>query len=194
MNEDRNAEFEDVVFIDDAEPGAGSEDGSGREGDELERLQAEVQQFREQYLRKLADFENYRRRQERDMADFRRLSHADLVKECLPVLDNLERALEVSDEGGSGFKDGVELILRQLKDVLARFGLEEIDPRAQQFDPTYHEAVQRQEVEGLDGPTVVQVLLKGYQLHERLLRPAMVVVGVPAAGGRPDANSEESHG
>lgn len=187
MTKDRNADLAEgeVVFLDEAElkgeSAAGSNEVSGPGADELEQIREEMARYREQYLRKLADFENYRRRQDREMIEFRRLSHADLVKECLPVLDNLERALDVTENHSGGLRDGVELIMKQLKDVLARFGLQEVNPVGAPFDPEYHEAVQRQEVEGAVEPTIVQVLLKGYMVHDRLVRPAMVVVGVPAA-------------
>lgn len=202
MNNQRNVEPEEVVFLEDADPGDVAADTDerveGSESEQVSALREELNRYREQYLRKLADFENYRRRQEREMAEFRRVSHADLVKECLPVLDNLERALDMTDEGTEGFRAGVELILRQLRDVLGRFGLQEVDPKAEPFDPTFHEAVQRQEVPGLPEPTVVQVLVKGYQLYERLLRPAMVVVGVPpmdsgSIGSTSEAGHEQDH-
>lgn len=199
MGEDRNLDVEDVVFLDvdppdrDVETPGGSDDADL--ATRLEEACAEAAEYKEQYLRKLADFENYRRRQEREMAEFRRMAHSDLLKECLPVLDNLERALEVSDESAAGLRDGVHLVLRQLKEVLARFGLQEIPALSGPFDPTIHEGVQRQPVPGIDEPTVVQVLVKGYQLNERLLRPAMVVVGMPTAhageGGKGD--HEQDH-
>lgn len=199
MGEDRNLDVEDVVFLDVDAPDRDGEtparDGGSDLTARLEQACAEAAEFKEQYLRKLADFENYRRRQEREMAEFRRMSHGDLLKECLPVLDNLERALEVSDESAAGLRDGVNLVLRQLKEVLARFGLREVPSLSEPFDPTIHEGVQRQSVPGIEEPTVVQVLVKGYQLHERLLRPAMVVVGMPAAnaGEGGEGDHEQDH-
>jgi len=147
--------------------------------EELARLQEELTRFRELYLRKLADFENFRKRKEREMQEFRVAAHADLLRDVLPVLDNLERALAVPEGDGSGIRTGVELVLRQLKEVLSRYGLVELNPLAQPFDPRYHEALARQEREDLEGEVVLEVLQKGYMLQEKLLRPALVVVGVP---------------
>jgi molecular chaperone GrpE len=147
---------------------------------ELARLQREVDRFKELYLRKMADFENYRKRQEREMVEFRRLANSDLLRELFPVLDNLERALDAPGSEGSGLRAGVELVLRQFKEILGRFGVVEIDPQGLMFDPTVHEALARHEAAGVPENTVVQVLEKGYLLGERLLRPARVVVAVRA--------------
>jgi molecular chaperone GrpE len=155
---------------------------TGREGgtaaDELSRLQQEVDRHRELYLRKLADFENYRKRQEREMADFRRFANSELIRDCLPVLDNLERALQASGPDTVGIRTGVELVLKQFKDVLGKYGLIEIDPGGEQFDPSLHEAIQRVETFEVEDNTVLQVALKGYLLGEKLVRPAMVVVAI----------------
>lgn len=166
--------------------------------EELSRLQEELNRFRELYLRKLADFENFRKRKEKEVEDFRLAAHADLVRDVLPVLDNLERALAVPEGDGSGIRAGVELVLRQLKDVLARYGLVELNPQAEAFDPRYHEAIARQEREDLQSDQVLEVLQKGYTLHGRLLRPALVVVGVPKKSEKPEnedtPGSEETGG
>jgi molecular chaperone GrpE len=146
---------------------------------ELVNLQTEVDRLKELYLRKMADFDNYRKRQEREMADFRRYSNADLIRECLPVVDNLERALAAPSGDGAGLRTGVDLVLKQFKEILRRCGLTEVDPIGMPFDPSVHEAIQRQEVEGLVENTVIHALQKGYLLGERLLRPALVIVGVP---------------
>ena len=149
---------------------------------ELGRLQEEVERLRELYLRKLAEFENSRKRQEREMADFRRFANSDLLRDLLPVVDNLERALEAPGGGGDGLRTGVELVLRQLKDVLTRHGLVEVSPMGDVFDPAVHEAIQRVPSHDVEENTVVQVFQKGYLLGERLLRPALVVVAVPDDG------------
>ncbi len=164
---------------------------------ELQNLQQEITKFKELYLRKLADFDNYRKRQEREMVEFRRYANSELMRDCLPVLDNLERALAVPAEGNSGVREGVELVLRQFKEILGRYGLREVDPIDEPFDPALHEAIQKNEAAGVDQPTVVQVLQKGYLLGERLVRPALVIVALPvgphAEGAREDV-PEESHG
>lgn len=157
--------------------------GAGEAAGDATKLREEFAALREQYLRKLADFENYRKRQEREMVDFRRHANADLVRDLLSVVDNLERAVEAAGDPGDAVRDGVELVLRQMKDLLARHGVQEVDPEGDPFEPALHEAIQRQESAEVEQNTVVQVLQKGYLLHERLLRPAMVVVAVPADDG-----------
>jgi molecular chaperone GrpE len=168
--------------------------------EELQTLQQEISHFRELYLRKLADFDNYRKRQERDMVEFRRYSNAELMRDCLPVLDNLERALAAPAGDGKGLRDGVELVLKQFRDILGRHGLSQVDPVDQPFDPALHEAIQRYEVSGVEEATVVQVLQKGYRLGERLVRPALVIVAVPggptakaAPESAPEGNDEQDH-
>lgn len=162
--------------------------------EELANLQQEIARFRELYLRKLADFDNYRKRQEREMGEFRRYANAEVFRDCLPVLDNLERALAVPGGAASGLREGVELVLRQFKDVLGRNGLAEVDPTGQPFNPTLHEAISRNEDSRVQEPTVVHVLQKGYRLGERLIRPALVIVAVPAGPVRQADAGQSSEG
>ena len=180
--------------------GEGAAVGDEAIQDELQNLQQEISHFRELYLRKLADFDNYRKRQEREMVEFRRYSNAELIRDCLPVLDNLERALTAPGGDGKGLREGVELVLRQFREILGRNGLSEVDPIDQPFDPALHEAIQRYEVSGVQEATVVQVLQKGYRLGERLIRPALVIVAVPAGPaaqtapeGASEGNNEQNH-
>jgi len=157
---------------------------------EMDRLKSEVDDLRELYLRKLAEFDNFRKRVDREMEEFRKLANEDLVRELIPVLDNFTRAL--SHEGETdleSFREGVELIARQLQDVLGRQGLAEIDPLGEPFDPEYHDAVQRVEDSQHEPGTVVSVLARGYTLAGRLLRPAMVAVAVEPIGGLDDVSN-----
>lgn len=155
--------------------------------DEIEQLRRDHEQLRELYARKLADFDNYRKRSEREMQEFRKLANAQLVRDLLPVLDNLERALAVAPSAAGGLRQGVELVWRQLHDTLTKHGLEVLDPLGEPFDPALHEAVQRRESCEVVENTVVEVLQKGFLMHGRLLRAAMVAVAVP--GERPAAVS-----
>jgi molecular chaperone GrpE len=192
-NEEKGLEKPGEVFLGDEGAGAAG-GGAGEDAlqQEMANLQQEISRFKELYLRKLADFDNYRKRQEREMGEFRRFAKAELMRDCLPVVDNLERALAVPGGDGSGLREGVELVLRQFKDVLARNGLSEVDPLEQPFDPTQHEAISRHEVPGVGEPTVVQVLQKGYVLGERLIRPALVIVAVPVVSPAPTAAEPEA--
>ncbi len=146
--------------------------GSGDPG-----LQDEVRRLNDRYLRTLADFENYRKRSDREKADFFRHALADTFRQLLPVLDNFDRALEHAEEGDE-FHKGVLLIYKQLFDVLQKSGLRSVDESGVPFDPNVHEAVVREENPSVPSHTVVAILQKGYFLHDRLLRPAMVKVAV----------------
>ena len=148
-----------------------------------EKMRAENDDLRNRYLRTLADFENFRKRSEREKQDYFRYALADAFRDLLPVLDNFDRALEHAEEGDE-FHRGVSLIYKQMFDVLQRYGLKIVDESGVPFDPNIHEAVVREENPDVPGHTVVQVLQKGYFLNDRLLRPAMVKVAV---GGPEDS-------
>ena len=173
---DEDDEAEDIAG---GAPAATSEGGeqpvaAGGDGD---LLRAEVERMREMYLRKLAEFDNFRKRTERERVEIKRHAHEDLVRELLPVLDNFDRALEHRSESDVGaFHEGVEMIAKQLWDTLERQGVEVIDPMGEQFSPEYHEAVHQVEDESLEPGTVASVLAKGYVCNGRLVRPAMVGV------------------
>lgn len=161
---------------------------------EKDELQQELDRIKELYLRKLADFDNYRKRQEREMAEYRRLANANLIRDLLGVVDNLERAALTPSSSEDSLRTGVELILRQLKDTLSRHGVIEVNPEGDPFDPTVHEAIQRVDSPDVDENTVVGVLQKGYLLGERLLRPALVIVAVPTAAPELAGPFEEDNG
>ena len=146
---------------------------------ELEERLAEVEREREEYLNDLkrvaADFENYRKRVARDQEGLVARAHERLVKELLPVLDDLERALEAAAQHEEAkLEEGVRLVHRELVEALAREGLVEVETDGQ-FDPHVHEALVSQPSEQEDG-SVIEVLQKGYRLGDRVLLPARVVV------------------
>ncbi len=173
-------------------PDSGGGPAEGAILEEMDKLRAEMDRLRELYLRKLAEFDNFRKRVEREKEEMSRVAAEDLVRDLVPVLDTFDRALGHEGETDvEAFRQGLELIARQLWDVLARRGLQEIDPEGQQFDPEYHEAVQRVEDSNHPAGTVVSVLAKGYTLGGRLVRPAMVAVAVdsPSRPDRPGAGS-----
>jgi len=139
--------------------------------------QQETAEFKDRYLRTLADFENFRKRSEREKQDFFKYALAGLLRELLPVLDNFDRALDHAGDGDD-FHRGVLLIYKQLFDALNKHGLKPIDEANVPFDPKIHEAVVREENPTVPSHTVITVLQKGYFLNDRLLRPAMVKVAV----------------
>lgn len=133
--------------------------------------------YRDRYVRAIADFDNFRKRTEREKADFFRYAVASVLKDILPVLDNFDRALDHAAEGDE-FHKGVLLIYRQLFELLQRHGLKTVEEVGVTFDPNIHEAVIREEDPSVANHTVVAVLQRGYFLHDRLLRPALVKVAV----------------
>jgi len=165
--------------------------------DELERLAVEARDMRALAQRKQAEFENYRRRIERERAETAKYAAADVVKEILPVLDNLERAVEAAKASPSGgqsqLREGVEIICKQFRDTLDKLGMTEVDAEDAPFDPHVHEAVGRVETDEHPEGTVVTVLQKGYFFKDRLLRPAMVSVSLPksAEASREDHANED---
>lgn len=144
----------------------------------------ESTEWRERYVRAMADYENFRKRTEREKADFFKYAMAGLVKDLLPVLDNFDRALDHAAEGDD-FHKGVLMIYRHLYETLQRHGLHPIEEANVPFDPKIHEGVVREENPSVPSHTVVAILQKGYFLHDRLLRPALVKVAV--GGPEPDA-------
>lgn len=152
--------------------------------EEVDQLKAELDHVRDIYIRKLAEFDNFRKRVERERDEGQRAATEELVRNLLPVLDNFERALDHAEDDSGAFHQGVEMIAKQLWDVLERTGVAVVDPVGQPFDPELHEAVQRVEDSELVSGTVASVMLKGFTLGDRLVRPAMVgVVVAPETGG-----------
>lgn len=143
---------------------------------------ADVAEWKNRYMRALADFENFRKRSEREKTEFFKYALAGTFKDLLPILDNFDRALDHAEEGDD-FHKGVLLIYKQLFDMLKKAGLRPIEDRNVTFDPNIHEAVIREENDSVPNQTVLEVLQKGYFLHDRLLRPALVKVAV----GGPEA-------
>jgi molecular chaperone GrpE len=140
---------------------------------------------RDEYLdlakRTKADFENYRKRMSAEVLAAAGRGKADVIREVLPVLDDLERALEAAGldpEGDSpdGLAHGVLLVFRSLREALTRNGVEAVDPTGEKFDPNLHEALSTQPADGAESGTVVETMQKGYRLGEQLIRPARVVV------------------
>jgi molecular chaperone GrpE len=136
---------------------------------------------KEQLLRLMADFDNYRKRMARQHEEARQYATADLVIALLPGLDNLERALNAAGQdaapSSASIAEGVSMVLRQLKEALAKVGVREVQTQGLAFDPTRHEAVDIVSVPARDDGLIVEEVQHGYQLRERLLRPAKVIVG-----------------
>jgi molecular chaperone GrpE len=142
----------------------------------LAAAEAQAEQHLDHLQRLAAEFDNYRKRAARDQEALVARAHERLVQELLPVLDDLERALQAADEHEEAkLEDGVRLVHRALADVLRKEGVEEIETEGA-FDPHVHEALLAQPGEGVDAGHVLQVLQKGYRLGDRVVRPARVIV------------------
>ncbi len=150
---------------------------------ELEQLQKDKRELQEQVLRVRAEGENFRKRLQREKDDFVRFAREGFIRDLLPVKDNLERALAHAEDDPASIVDGVKLTLEQFSSILKGMGVEEIASLGEPFDPARHEAMAQVEKDDCEPNTVVEELQKGYTLHGRLLRPAMVTVAkAPAAG------------
>jgi len=144
------------------------------------------------YLRSLADIENMKKRNAKDKEEWVKYSNESLIKDILPVLDNLEKALSHSQEGNSlhALREGVDLTLKGLKDALGKSGLKEVDALGLPFDPCFHEAVSQMEDNRVEAGHVLHEFQKGYVLNGRLIRPSKVVVSRGNASGSVDESSK----
>lgn len=162
------------------------EDPQEVEAEELEQpvedeadWKVEAEKSRDLLLRAQADMENVKKRLEREKTEFLKFANENLIKDLLPVLDNLERALNHAREEGSdanGIAEGVQLTMDGFKNVLEKFGVAPIKAKGERFDPNYHEAVMQQESPDGEENVVLEEVQKGYLLNDRLIRPTMVVV------------------
>ncbi|AMV70785.1 nucleotide exchange factor GrpE [Desulfuromonas carbonis] len=144
------------------------------------------------YLRTRADLDNYRKRAQREKEDLGRFANENLLRELLPVVDNLERAVAHARESGTGdgsLLEGVEMTLGQLRKVFERSGVTAVEAVGKPFDPSCHEAMGQLESDELPPGSVIQELQKGYLLNQRLLRPAMVMVSKAPAAENPGQNA-----
>ncbi|SHN11074.1 nucleotide exchange factor GrpE [Gracilibacillus kekensis] len=146
--------------------------------DELTKLQEEKDDLQNHLLRVQAEYDNFRKRTKKEKEADLKYKSQSVVTELLPVLDNFERALqvEVEDKAAKGIVEGLEMVYRQLKTVLESEGVTEIETDGQTFDPNMHQAVMQVEEDGYESNQIVETMQKGYQLKDRVIRPAMVKV------------------
>lgn len=164
--------------------------------DPLAEAKAEVQRFREQWMRSAADFDNFRKRTRKELEDNRKAGKEELLKEFLPVFDNLERAIQSATRAQDvkAVSDGLSMILRQFVDTLSRAGITKVPTVGSQFDPTVHEAIQQVETDEHAPGTVVAEVQPGYSQGERLIRAAMVVVAKPKPASAEGEKKREGEG
>lgn len=149
--------------------------------EQLEDAKQESAQERDRLLRLSAEFENYKKRMNRQMDEFRKYANEALLKDLLSVVDNLERALSTSvEDAGEKIQgsliEGVEMTLNEILKILTKFNVTPIESLEKPFDPVFHEAVMQEESDEQPENTVINEFQKGYLIHDRLLRPSMVVV------------------
>jgi molecular chaperone GrpE len=186
--------------MDEKETKRGFGDGAGDDADEspeanavvedseridadVSKLAADLGELQRMLVRRQADFDNYRKRIERERSDDSRRATARVIEGLIPVLDGFEQALAAHNEPAyEGFRKGFELIYKQMLDNLTKLGLERLDPSGERFDPHFHQAVDRLETREHPDGTILQVFQPGYVFHGRVLRPALVRVAVHKEG------------
>ena len=179
QNTDLEAAMREAVAAVEAGSQSGHSAATGlAASEEVERLRREIADLRDRSVRTLADFDNFRKRSQRESQEFRKYALLEPMRDFLTVIDNLDLALSAQGSA-EDLKLGVEMIHRQMQELLRRFGATEVPAVGQPFDPTQHEAVAREESPEVKAPTVVAELRRGYKMHDRLLRPSMVKVAVP---------------
>ena len=142
----------------------------------MDEARAEIGDLSERLLRLQADFENFRKRAQREKDEARQFANQSLIEKQLPILDNFEMALAAVKDADPALRDGVQMIYDQLLGILRDSGVETIDATGEDFDPNLHEAISQQETTEAEPGTVVEQVQRGYRRHERLVRPARVVV------------------
>jgi molecular chaperone GrpE len=182
-----------IEDLDNQNPVAPAADGEPSFQDDLAAKTEECKSLNDRYVRLAAEFENYKRLSQRDQRDQIRYGNEQLIKELLPAVDNMERAIKAATNGGSGnaLIQGVDLTLKQLIGALGKFGVQPIESVGQPFDPTVHQAVSQIPSESVPAQHVAEEYQKGYRLHDRILRAAMVSVSTgrpPSEAGAAAAN------
>ena len=166
----------------------GTDEDAGPET--LTEAQEAIAELNERIVRLTADFDNFRKRAQREKDEARQFANQGLLEKLLPVLDNFEMALTAVKDADPSVRDGVQMILDQLLGVLKESGVEPVDAMGQPFDPNLHEALSQEETTEVEEGTVVQQVQRGYKLNDRLVRPARVVVA-KAPGAAEEASTED---
>ncbi len=160
---------------------------------DINKAKAEVAEWQDRFLRKAAEFENFRKRSEKEKAESLVLAKSSVLIEFLPVVDDCERALKMlyeernTPDGLQQYQQGFELLYKQMLDALSRTGAEAMETEGKPFDPHRHEALSREETVDFEEGTITKELRRGYFLKEKLLRPAQVVVAVRPQGNDPSS-------
>ena len=163
--------------------------------DQLKAAELKLNEASDRMLRMAAEFDNYKKRMAREMDEFRKFANESLIKNLLTVLDNLERAIDSSKSGDSdkvNIIEGVELIYKEIVSILEKYQVCPIDCLEKSFDPLFHQAVSQEESDKYPDNTVIRELMKGYMMHDRLLRPSMVTVSKAKASPKKNDESQKN--
>jgi molecular chaperone GrpE len=180
--EETDTDKKDLIATDAVEEKAGAVDPIKVLQEKLESAEEDAKQAYDRFLRVSAEFENYKKRSTREMDEFRKFANQTLIKDLLPVVDNLELALKSSNGSESANRqvlDGVDLTLKEILKIFESYHVKPIECLGKSFDPAFHEAVMREETDDHPENTITNELQKGYLIHDRLVRPSMVVVATP---------------
>lgn len=169
-NQNENVENQETEKI--------AEETSDNCEDKIKKLEAELQEWKNSYTRKLAEFQNFTKRKENEVAEMKKFASEGIIVKLLDNVDNLERAVDASKESQNfdSLIEGVNMILNNLKNLLTEEGVEEIEAAGKEYDPYEHKAMITENKEELDDNVVVQVFQKGYKMKGKVVRPAMVTV------------------
>lgn len=148
--------------------------------EEIKKLKEEIQELKQDYMRQIADKENLRKRLEREKSEYYQYALSEFFGELIVVLDNFERSLESDDQKNlDKFQEGIEMIYKQLLDLLNKYGVKPIEIKDKTFNPHLHQAFMTEESEDIEDPQIGEEFQRGYTLNERLLRPSLVKVMLP---------------
>ena len=172
-----NGKTKNPVEFDNSADSPAEADQAAQIASERDQLAAEKADLQDRLLRRMAEFDNFRRRAERERSEYLEFAGMDAVRELLPVVDDFERALKV-ESADREYAKGIELIYQRLTELLKKLGLEPIAAAGQKFDPNLHHAVEMVQTEDAEDHTVLDEYQRGYNFRGRLLRPAMVKVAV----------------
>ena len=192
LPEDASGDFQDVEHPSPEEDEVADDSVVEEEENKEPSLEEQVAEWRERAIRSAADLENFRKRMEREKGEARRYANQSLLEELLPVLDNFHMGLDAaSADAESMIFRGMEMVKKQLDDFLSGQGVEEVAAEGKMFDPAVHEAVSQEDCEASPEGSVLRVIRRGFQMGDRLLRPANVVVSRTPQSEEPSEEMEE---
>jgi molecular chaperone GrpE len=198
VKNESTAEGSPRVDRDTAKGDGGAEEKAARPADPLEEAKAELARVKDQLLRTAADFDNFRKRTRREVDDAQKRGREELLRDLLPVFDNLERAVMHAGQASDAkaVVDGVGMVLKQFVDTLGKIGIRRVPTVGVAFDPAQHEAIQQIETNDHPAGVIVAEIQPGYAIGDRLVRAALVTVskGPPGAGGREDHEGRQQKG